>query len=170
MPDPRPDPDAPFGVLLAHLIQLLRNRPEQEAPMRETLALLVARVARSGAGIEAGIENSWALDGDPLKERLQARQVDDIQVAPGASADELLLLARALADDTAPVPSMPGCGSSCSPTPCPSSSPVPAIPCRTRVAAPFPGPGREISWPEWSRASSGSGQGDPAGPVARGAA
>jgi len=105
MPDPRPDPDAPFGVLLAHLIQLLRNRPEQEASVRETLALLVARVARSGAGIEAGIENSWALDGDPLKERLQARQVDDIQVAPGASADELLLLARALADDSAPVPS-----------------------------------------------------------------
>ena len=100
-----PDPGASFTALLTHLVHLLRTAPEQEDAVRDTVALLVARVARQPAAIEAGIENSWANDGDPLKERLQLRQVDDIQVAPGATAVEFLTVMRALADDTAPIPS-----------------------------------------------------------------
>ncbi|MEO8634640.1 MAG: HEAT repeat domain-containing protein [Gemmatimonadales bacterium] len=100
-----PDPGASFTGLLTHLIQLLRSAPGQEEAVRDTVALLVARVARQGAAIDAGIENSWAVDGDPLKERLQVRQVDDIQVAAGATAAELLTVIRALADDHAPIPS-----------------------------------------------------------------
>ena len=105
MAEPFPDPDAAFPALLSRLIQLLRERPEREAEVRRVVDLLVARVERQEALIEAGIENSWALDGDPLKERLQARQVDAIRIAPGAGAVELLALGRALADDTAPIPS-----------------------------------------------------------------
>lgn len=100
-----PDPGASFTALLTHLVHLLRTAPEQEDAVRDTVTLLVARVARQPAAIEAGIENSWANDGDPLKERLQLRQVDDIQVAPGATAAEFLTVLRALADDTAPIPS-----------------------------------------------------------------
>ena len=105
MSGPQPDPGASFTALLTHLVHLLRNAPEQEDAVCAVVALLVARVARNPAAIEAGIENSWAVDGDPLKERLQQRQVDDIQVAPGATAAELLLVMRALADDHAPIPS-----------------------------------------------------------------
>ena len=100
-----PDPGASFTALLTHLVHLLGTAPEQEDAVRDTVALLVARVARQPAAIEAGIENSWAVDGDPLKERLQLRQVDDIQVAAGATAVELLTVIRALADDHAPIPS-----------------------------------------------------------------
>jgi len=105
MSGPQPDPGASFTALLTHLVHLLRSAPEQEDAVRDVVALLVARVARNPAAIEAGIENSWAVDGDPLKERLQLRQVDDIQVAPGATAAELLTVIRALADDHAPIPS-----------------------------------------------------------------
>ena len=105
MADPVPAADAPFPDLLGRLLQVLRVRPEREAEVRRLVDLLASRVERHEALIEAGIENSWALDGDPLKERLQARQVDAIRIAPGASTVELLALGRALADDTAPIPS-----------------------------------------------------------------
>ena len=105
MADPVSDADAPFAELLGRLIQLLRERPEREAEVRRIVDLLAGRVERQEALIEGGIENSWAVDGDPLKERLQARQVDAIRIAPGAGTVELLALGRALADDTAPIPS-----------------------------------------------------------------
>ena len=92
-----PDPSAPFGELFGHLIQVLRGTPERQELVREALDRLVARVATGPALLEAGIENSWAVDGDVLKERLQIRQVDAIHVAQGAGTAELLALARALA-------------------------------------------------------------------------
>ncbi|MDX2121120.1 MAG: HEAT repeat domain-containing protein [Gemmatimonadota bacterium] len=101
---PTPDPSAPFGELFGHLIQVLRGAPERQELIQEAVARLVARVVVGPALLEAGIENSWAVDGDPLKERLQIRQVDAIHVAQGAGAAELLALARALADDHAPIP------------------------------------------------------------------
>ena len=105
MADPLPNAEAPFPELLGRLLQLLRERPEREAEVHRVVELLAARVERREALIEGGIENSWAVDGDPLKERLQARQVDAIRIAPGAGVVELLALGRALADDSAPVPS-----------------------------------------------------------------
>lgn len=101
---PTPDPSAPFGELLGHLILVLRSSPGRDDLVQAALALLAARSAGAPARIEAGIENSWALDGDPLKERLQLRQVDAISVAQGAPATELLALARALADDQRAIP------------------------------------------------------------------
>lgn len=105
MSDPVPDSEAPFSDLLGRLLQLLRDRPDREEEAQNLVDLLASRVSRQEALIEAGIENSWAIDGDPLKERLQARQVDAIRIAPGAPAVELLALGRALAADDAPVPS-----------------------------------------------------------------
>jgi len=105
MTGPVSDADAPFADLLGRLIQLLRERPEREAEVQNAVELLASRVERHEALIEAGIENSWAVDGDVLKERLQARQVDAIRIVPGAGAVELLALGRALAADDAPIAS-----------------------------------------------------------------
>lgn len=105
MSDPVPDSEAPFPELLARLLRLLRERPDREEEAQGLVDLLASRVTRHEALIEAGIENSWANDGDPLKERLQARQVDAIRIAPGAPAVELMALGRALAADDAPIPS-----------------------------------------------------------------
>lgn len=105
MAEVAPDPAASFTQLLGHLIYLLREVPGEEAAVLRTVEMMAARVARSEFMVEAGIENSWALDGDPLKERLQLRQVDAIGIAAGATAMELLEMGRALADDTAPIPS-----------------------------------------------------------------
>lgn len=99
------DPDAPFGQLLGSLIALLRAPHAEDRVVSGLLDAMAARVAAGPVLIEAGIENTWALDGDPLKARLQARQVDAIRVAPGATTMELLAMARALADDEAPIPS-----------------------------------------------------------------
>jgi len=100
-----PDPSAPLAELLGQLVLLVRVAPGQEDQIRQMVGLVAARVAETPALIEAGIENSWAVDGDPLKERLQARHVDAISIASGASEHELLALVRALADDEAPIPS-----------------------------------------------------------------
>ncbi len=105
MADIAPDSSAPFAALLGHLIFLLRERPEEDRALQQTAELMAARLVREGIMIEAGIENSWALDGDPLKERLQLRQVDAIGIAAGTTVAELLGLARTLADNTAPIPS-----------------------------------------------------------------
>ncbi|HEY7681296.1 MAG TPA: HEAT repeat domain-containing protein [Gemmatimonadales bacterium] len=100
-----PAPTASLPELFGHLILLLRGTPGREDRILKALDLVVARVADSPALIEAGIENNWAQGGDPLKERLQIRQVDAIRIAAGAPPHEILALARALADDLAPIPS-----------------------------------------------------------------
>jgi HEAT repeat protein len=130
MADPSPDPAAGFTGLLGHLIHLLRDTPGEEAAVLKTVELMAARVVTAGLMVEAGIENSWALDGDPLKERLQLRQVDAIGIAAGATALELLQMGRALADDTAPIPSTTSIRVKLLPDPLPIqfSGPRPSIP------------------------------------------
>jgi hypothetical protein len=105
MLDPSLDPDAPVAALLGRLVELLRAPTPAPTQVREVADAMAARLAQAGTVIEAGIENSWALDGDPLKGRLQARQVDTIKLAAGTTADELIVLSRALADDEEPLPS-----------------------------------------------------------------
>lgn len=105
MVPPESDQDPPFPDLFGRLLELLRQRPEPDSAVQAALDQVAARVARQEMLIEAGIENSWAVDGDPLKERLQARRVDAILIAPGTDPAELLALGRALAADDAPIPS-----------------------------------------------------------------
>ncbi len=102
---PLPDPAAPFPEQLGYLVLLFRSAPGRQDRIRTVLDRLVAYVAHAPMAIEAGIENNWALGGDPLKERLQIRQVDQIRITQGASKKELLALAKALADDFEPLPS-----------------------------------------------------------------
>lgn len=147
MPEITPNPEASFTALLGHLIWLLRERPEQDGAVLKTVELMAARVARSGLMVEAGIENSWALDGDPLKERLQVRQVDAIGIAAGATAMELLEMGRALADDTAPIPSTTQIRVKLLPDPLPIqfSGPRPMIPVSADEAVPRARPGDQLA-------------------------
>ncbi|HXG44039.1 MAG TPA: HEAT repeat domain-containing protein [Gemmatimonadales bacterium] len=142
-----PEPSAPFAEQLAHLIALLRQAPEQEAELLRAVEGLAARVAREPAVVEAGIENTWALDGDPLKERLLWRGVDAIRVRAGAPAPELLELAKALADDTAPIPSTPAVQVELIAAPAGASRPPPIVPRLVQPAEPVPRarPGDELA-------------------------
>lgn len=65
----------------------------------------MARLAAGPVVIEGGILNQWEQGGDPFKERLQVRQVDQICITEDATRKELLALVRALADDFEPIPS-----------------------------------------------------------------
>jgi hypothetical protein len=100
-----PEAEASFSTALGHLIRLLRQTPDRAEEVTRAVETLAGQVARRPALVEAGIENSWAIDGDVLKERLILKGVDQIQVAAGASAEALLALAKALADDETPIPS-----------------------------------------------------------------
>jgi HEAT repeat protein len=102
---PPPSPSAPLTELIGYLVLLLRSTPKRQDPIRTILDRIVSRVKQAPVVIEAGIQNNWAAGGDPLKERLQVRQVDEIHIAAGATSKELLALARALADDFEPLPS-----------------------------------------------------------------
>lgn len=125
MTDATPDPTPSFDELLGRLLQALRDPAGDEKVVRRALGRLVAAVSRKAATIEAGIENSWAVDGDRLRERLQVRQVDAIVVAAGADQNELLALARALADDTTPIPSTAAVQVRLLPEPAPPTASVP---------------------------------------------
>lgn len=128
-----PDPEAPFAAQLAHLVALLRQAPERQDAITRAVEDLATRVARQPAQVEAGIENTWALDGDPLKERLLLRGVDAIQVRAGAPGQELLALARALADDTAPIPSTAAVHVELIPEPGPAPGRPPVLPSSSQL-------------------------------------
>ncbi len=128
MPPAPPDPTAPLSDLLGQLVHLLRTAPGSSEATAPLLAAVVVRVATSDAVIEAGIENSWDVDGDSLKGRLQARQVDAIRISAGAPPAELLALAKALADDEAPIPSTSAVRVKLLPDPLPLSGQRPALP------------------------------------------
>lgn len=90
---------------LERLVAALRRNPE-DGPARDlALQALVAAAAGPATVLEAGVENSFETDEQGLKGRLLARRVDQIRIESGANADELLSLARALADDVAPLES-----------------------------------------------------------------
>ena len=97
-----------FEQTLGDLVSQLRAHPGDHAAFAAALDKVTGRVASTPAVLEAGIENTWSLDGDDLRGRLLSRGVDAIRVAAGASRDDLLALARALAGDDGPLPSTPG--------------------------------------------------------------
>jgi hypothetical protein len=97
-----------FEQTLGDLVSQVRAHPGDHAAFAAALDRVAGRVATTAAVLEAGIENTWALDGDDLKGRLLSRGVDAIRVAAGASRDDLLALARALAENEGPLPSTSG--------------------------------------------------------------
>lgn len=107
-PQPPLESAPDFGELLGKLLLVLRDGPAKKDKIRRALHAAAARVAHSPAIIEAGIVRSdWGEGGDPLKERLQVRQIDAIEVAAGAPERDLLALAQALTEDGAPIPESP---------------------------------------------------------------
>jgi HEAT repeat protein len=97
-----------FAESLGELITRLRTHPDDRPACDEALDRLTSLVVGGPAVVEAGIENSWGLDGDDLKDRLLSRGVDAIRVSAGAPRSELLNLAQSLAADDGPLPSTAG--------------------------------------------------------------
>jgi len=96
---------SPLEKVLGRLIKLFRESPGRDDLVREVMRRVEGRTIQRASTIEAGIENTWGLDGDSLKERLLLRQVDAIHVLPGTTPEELQSLARALAEDEGPLSS-----------------------------------------------------------------
>jgi HEAT repeat protein len=92
-----------FEQSFGELVALLRTRPQDHAGEDRLLAQCTAHVAVRPATLASGVEILGEEDPRSLKSRLLARMVDTVQIAPGAEAEELLHLARALSHDTAPV-------------------------------------------------------------------
>ncbi|MEO8032046.1 MAG: HEAT repeat domain-containing protein [Gemmatimonadota bacterium] len=90
---------------LERLVAALRRQPEDVAGRDTSLNALVEAAARATTVLEAGVENSFEIDDLGLKGRLLARRVDQIRIESGAGREELLQLARALADDVMPLES-----------------------------------------------------------------
>lgn len=93
---------------LEQLVMTLRRSPNDAAARDAGLRALVAAAAGTATVLEAGVENSFETEQQNLKSRLLARRVDQITIAAGAGADELLRLARALADEVTPLESSAG--------------------------------------------------------------
>ncbi len=97
-----------FTARFRALVAGVRGRPGDATGLAGLAEAAAAGVMAGPAVLEAGFELDAGADaGDPLKSRLLARQVDRVVVARGASAAELLALARALAAEEGPVPSTP---------------------------------------------------------------
>jgi hypothetical protein len=105
MADSPANPGSPLERVLDRLIKLFRESPGRDDLVREVMRRVEGRTIQQPATIEAGIENTWGLDGDSLKQRLLLREVDAIHVLPGTTAEELRSLARALAEDEGPLTS-----------------------------------------------------------------
>jgi len=95
--------DAHFEQLFGELVALLRVHPQEHASQDRLLTRVTEIVAARAVGLVSGVEILGENDPLSLKNRLLARLVDTVQVAPGAEAEELLHLARALAHDSAPI-------------------------------------------------------------------
>jgi hypothetical protein len=98
--------DAVFNSLDA-LVTLLRQQPDDGAGRTRLLESAVRAAAAATVVLEAGVENSFGTEEAGLKGRLLARRVDRVTIEAGATADELLLLARGLADDSVALKSSP---------------------------------------------------------------
>ncbi len=100
----------PFNDAFGRLVQQLRVTAVDGDSVRTLLAEVAALVGRAPAVEEAGIQLAGMLNELSLRGRMHARQVEVIRVAQGAPPDELLALARALAQDDGPIPSTEAVG------------------------------------------------------------
>lgn len=88
-----------FGRLVVLLRLESANVPAQKAALRQAMTVL-----RMGAvHLETGVEHSEEPDETTLKGRLLSRRVEVIHFEAGAAPADVLFVARALADDKAPL-------------------------------------------------------------------
>lgn len=92
---------------LERLVIVMRESPRAN-DVHDSLAAVAAAVAgllREPERLDAGVEQSAIAESITLRGRMLARAVDWVEIRPGASAEALTALARALASDDLPVPS-----------------------------------------------------------------
>jgi hypothetical protein len=100
--DPNPDFVNRFGDLVA----LLRADPGNDAAQDLALTAATAALALAAVEIDAASEAIGSPVGIGLRARMIARQVDRLRIAAGAEPQELQAVARALAHDLTPIPSL----------------------------------------------------------------
>jgi hypothetical protein len=111
----------PLAQALERLVVVARETP-RAGEVQEALAADAAHMAAALSApvrVDAGVEGSSLVTGTTLRGRLLARAVDWIEVRPGASADDVLALARALASDELPMPILAGVDITMVPLPLP---------------------------------------------------
>ena len=103
----RLDLNSVFVKRFGDLVALLRVDPGNDAAQDLALSAAAGAVSTAPADVEAGSEEAGGPQGLGLRARMIARQVDRLRVAAGAEPYELQAVARALAHDLTPIPSMP---------------------------------------------------------------
>lgn len=101
------DLNSVFVKRFGDLVALLRVDPGNDAAQDLALSAAAGAVSTAAADVDAACEQAGSAEGLGLRARMIARQVDRLRVAAGAEPYELQAVARALAHDVTPIPSMP---------------------------------------------------------------
>lgn len=102
----RPATEVLFADHFGRLVVLLRLEPANVPAQKEALRQAMTVLRMGAVYLETGVENSDLPD-DSLKGRLLSRRVEAIHFEAGAAPGDVLIIARALADDTAPIMDSP---------------------------------------------------------------
>jgi hypothetical protein len=98
---------SPFIELFGRLVVLLRREPDNVPAQKDALRQLMTVLRIGAARLETGVEHSAFPDDATLQGRLLCRRVEGIHFEHDAAPAAVLELARALADDTTPIPTSP---------------------------------------------------------------
>ena len=93
-----------FPAAFERLLVCLHENPEDESAHNDAAATAAAAVARKPARVNAGVEGSQIAARMTLRGRMRARATDWIEADAGASAADLLTMARALLSENEPLP------------------------------------------------------------------
>jgi len=106
-PPIRPGGAALFADHFGRLVVLLRLQPANIPAQKEALRQAMTALQKGAVHLETGIEYSDMPDETTLKGRLLSRRVEVIHFEAGAAPGDVLFVARALADDEAPITGSP---------------------------------------------------------------
>ena len=96
-----------FADHFGRLVVLLRLQPANIPAQKEALRRAMSVLQSGAVHLETGIEHSDLPDEATLKGRLLSRRVEVIHFEAGAAPGDVLFVARALADDKAPMVGSP---------------------------------------------------------------
>jgi hypothetical protein len=101
------DLNAVFVKRFGDLVALMRVDPGNDAAQDLALSAAAGVVDQVPIEVDAASDAAGSAEGLGLRARMIARQVDRLRFAVGAEPHELQALARALAHDLTPIPTMP---------------------------------------------------------------
>ncbi|HEU4829073.1 MAG TPA: HEAT repeat domain-containing protein [Gemmatimonadales bacterium] len=93
-----------FPAAFERLLVCLHEDPENHSAHQDAAATAAESVARKPARVNAGVEGSQIAARMTLRGRMRARAADWIEADAGASAGDLLTMARALLSENEPLP------------------------------------------------------------------